>query len=254
MIRNSFVFIDGIGPKKERALWRRGIDDWEQFLNAKSIKGISKQRKETADAKIHRAREALYKLDSAYFARSLEPSEQWRLYDFFKEEAVFLDIETNGVNSYSDITVVGLYDGMQFRPYVKGINLDYKELREDLSRYKLMVTFNGASFDLPFLRTMGVLPDVPHVDLKHVCHKIGLKGGLKEIERTLGLTRSKIVDGLHGGDALSLWRIFRATGDRYYLDLLLEYNEEDCVNLKPLAEHAIKELEKQFLPIPAIVH
>ena len=54
----------------------------------------------------------------------------WRLYEFFKEDAVFLDIETTGLskNSY-DITVFGLYDGINTKIMIKGINLDYGALK-----------------------------------------------------------------------------------------------------------------------------
>lgn len=45
-----------------------------------------------------------------------------------------------------------------------------------------------------------------------------------------------------GEDAAELWRTFRATGDEYYLDLLVKYNEEDIINLKPLADFAVKGL------------
>jgi len=45
-----------------------------------------------------KAREALYNFNSQYFLDILPQSENWRLYEFFKDEAVFLDIETTGLN------------------------------------------------------------------------------------------------------------------------------------------------------------
>ena len=50
-------------------------------------------------------------------------SEHWRLYDWFREQAVFLDIETTGLGRDSSITVVGLSDGYETKTMIKGINL-----------------------------------------------------------------------------------------------------------------------------------
>ncbi len=251
MIRKSFVFIEGIGPQKERALWNRGICDWDAFLAAKNIRGFSKEYKAYANRHIHFAKEALKNDDSAYFVGKLAQVESWRLFNRFKDEVAFLDIETSGFDNGSKITVVGIFDGLRYKSMIEGINMNYKALKEELSIYKMLVTFNGSSFDLPILRQKGVIPNIPHLDLKHACARVGLKGGLKEIERTLGFTRTPIVEGLHGGDALSLWKIYRATGDEHYLNLLLEYNEEDCSNLKPLAEKVCSELSKRVFPLEA---
>ncbi|MEK6968048.1 MAG: ribonuclease H-like domain-containing protein [Nanoarchaeota archaeon] len=249
MIRKSFAFIDGIGIRKERNLWKSGIEDWDAFISAKRILGFSDSRKAYADRQIHAAKKALFENDSSFFARKLPSSEVWRLYEHFKDETLFLDIETTGVWKNSAITVVGLSDGYDFRPMIKGVNLDFGRLQQQLSACKLLVTFNGSSFDLPFLSKYVKMPEVAHLDLKHACARISLKGGLKEIERTLGLSRTPLVDGLHGGDALTLWRMFRVTGDDYYLKLLLQYNEEDTINLRLIADFAVKELCNRTLPL-----
>ena len=85
------------------------------------------------------------------------------------------------------------------------------------------------------------------MDLRHLCARMGLKGGLKQVERELGIKRTNpIVERLYGGDALTLWKMFRATGDEYYLHLLVEYNEEDCVNLQIIAEKIMKKIQTNF--------
>ena len=72
------------------------------------------------------ARRALYNFDSTYFKNILPQSEYYRLYDFFKEDCVFLDIETTGLDSKNnDITVIGLFDGINTKTMIKNINLDY---------------------------------------------------------------------------------------------------------------------------------
>ena len=250
MITNTFIFLERIGDKLEQNIWKNGIYDWDSFLKRNNIKGLSKHRKLYYSRKILNARKALYNFDSSYFLDLLPQSEMWRLYDFFREDAVFLDIETTGLSKHEDdITVFGLYDGINTKIMIKGINLDYSLLKKELQKYKLIVTFNGASFDLPFIekRYPSLLPKIPNFDVKSVTDRLGLKGGLKSIEKILGIKRSNIVDKFYGGDALTLWRMYRATGDDYYLNLLVEYNEYDVINLKIVAEHCVKMMKEKIL-------
>lgn len=245
MIRNSFLILERIGPEKEKQLWKMGITDWEKFLNTKRIKGVTQNKKGYYNRKIRQAKENLYALNSRYFYDLLPKTEHWRLYDFFKEEAVFLDIETNGLAQEAGITVIGLSDGIGVKTMIKGINLDFNLLKKELEKYKLIVTFNGAVFDIPFIKRRygNVLPEIPHFDLRFACLKIGLRGGLKEIEKKLGIKRNKIIENIYGGDAVLLWRKWYATGDDYYLKLLVEYNEEDCLNLRYMADYVYEGLK-----------
>jgi len=249
MIENSFIFLDRIGKEKERSIWKQGIYSWEAFLSTKNIKGISAAAKGHYDRKILEARRNLLNYNSSYFTDVLPLSEQWRLYDFFKEDAVYLDIETDGVNETDDITVVGLFDGLDTKTMIRGVNLDFDLLRQELSKYKIIVTFNGSVFDLPFIRKRygKVLPKIPHFDLRFCCKRIGLTGGLKEIEKKLDIIRSnEIVETMYSGDAALLHRMWRGSGDEHYLQLLVEYNEEDVINLKKIAEYVYSEQKQRF--------
>ena len=246
MIRNSYLFLEKINKKTEQNIWNQGIKDWSEFLNTKYIKGISKQRKLYYDRQILKARAALYSQNSTHFINLLPSTETWRLYNYFKEDAVFLDIETTGLSSHDYITVVGLYDGITTKTMIQGINLNPEALKQELQKYKLIVTFNGASFDLPFInkRHPNILPDIPHLDLRHACKRLNLTGGLKHIEKEFDIKRRNIIEEFHGGDAVTLWKMYKATGDDHYIKLLVEYNEEDIINLKKVAEHCVVELKK----------
>jgi uncharacterized protein len=253
MITRTFSFLPGIGEQKEKELWSNGIDSWNKFIESKEIKGFSSRVKIGYDAELRNAKNALYDNSSSYFADKLNSKHNWRLYDYYREETVFLDIETTGLSKYDYITMVGMYDGNESNIMVKGINLDGDEMAKYLSSKNLIVTFNGASFDLPMMRkkfpSLGeVFDNIPHVDLRHVCADLGLKSGLKKIEKKLGIKRNNFhVERLHGGDAVKLWHMWLNSKDRYYLDLLLEYNEEDIVNLKPIMEYCNKEMKKRIL-------
>jgi uncharacterized protein YprB with RNaseH-like and TPR domain len=39
-----------------------------------------------------------------------------------------------------------------------------------------------------------------------------------------------------------LWEQFKSTKDADFLNKLIKYNEEDIINLKPLADYAVREL------------
>jgi uncharacterized protein len=250
VIQNSFIFLEKVKKGVEKRLYEQGICNWDSFLNAAKITGLSATRKYYYDRKILEARKELYSFNSSYFKKLLPQSEYYRLYDFFKEDAVFLDIETTGLDFRNDdITMVGLFDGLNTKTMIRGINLDYKRLKDELEKYKIMVTFNGARFDIPFINKTypDLLPDIPNFDIRSVTDKLNLKGGLKKIEKDLGISRSRIIEKFSGGDALTLWRMYRATGDDYYLNLLVEYNEEDIVNLKKIAEHCIGILKEKYI-------
>jgi len=144
------------------------------------------------------------------------------------------------------VTVVGVYDGRRRRTFVQGENLE--NLPGALERAKLLVTFNGRGFDAPFLRK--AFPRMPldqiHLDLLHPLRRLGFFGGLKAIEREMGILRSEETSGIGGFDAVRLWRAYEG-GDDDALELLIRYNMEDVVNLEPIAAFAYETLRKLCL-------
>ena len=69
---------------------------------------------------------------------------------------------------------------------------------------------------------------------------LGYRGGLKAVERTLGIGREPSIRGVDGFEAVRLWRRHER-GDRAALEKLLLYNLTDVVNLVELLEIAIVE-------------
>lgn len=235
MIESSFCFLSGVGRRTERQLWQRGIGTWEDFLSSRSIPGIGPSRKALYDdalghAKAHREQE-----DARYFAINLHARDQWRLYEWLRPRAVYLDIETN---SFGQITVVGLYGQGRCTSLVRGESLNRRRLCDELAQYDLLVTFNGTAFDLPvLLATVQGLPlDQPHIDLCCLGRQLGYRGGLKAIEVQFGIQRPSELQGMSGTDAVHLWNRWRHSRDEEARERLLAYNEADCVNLQPLAD------------------
>jgi len=240
MIRQSFVLLPRVGRQSERNLWQQGIHSWNDFIDAGDIKGMSERTKAAHDRLLAVARQQLIDGNSAFFEPLVPAVEQWRLFDSFRDEACYLDIETG---MRGEVTVVGMALGDRSYTLLRGSTLDKDAIQRLLSRAKILVTFNGRSFDMPVLqRYFNLDVGIPHVDLRHACAAVGLTGGLKAIEKVVGITRPEELAVVNGAQAPELWRAYHATGDEYYLNLLVKYNEEDCVNLQALADNVIPRL------------
>ena len=109
----------------------------------------------------------------------------------------------------------------------------------------LVITFNGACFDLPYIRRWFRNISLPkaHIDLRFLLRRLHYTGGLKKIEKDLGLAREEDIDGMDGYEAVMLWAAYQR-GDRHALERLIRYNTADIVNLEPLMERAFKEMEE----------
>ena len=238
MIRNTFCILEGIGEKLEKRIWKEGILTWEDFTNASELFGFSKERKRLFDESLSRNKSELDAGNAVYFSKKLKRREHWRLYDSFKKNAVCLDIETNGLqpNSGGYVTVVGLYDGYDYKALVRGENLSAENLRKELEQYKCLITFYGSAFDIPFLLRSysGIEFNIPHFDLCFGVKRLGFKGGLKKLEHDLGIERDESVVGLDGYDAVKLWDSARK-GSTGAMEKLIKYNKEDTVNLMQIA-------------------
>jgi hypothetical protein len=247
MLQQTFLHVDGVGYRTEERLWRAGIRSWEDFPRRAGRAGIRRGLARRIEDEVERSSDALRRRRYRYFADALPVREQWRAWADFRGDVAYLDIETTGLSiGRSAITVVGVYDGRRERSYVRGVNLS--DLPHALARARLLVTYNGAQFDVPFLRRAfpRLRLDQIHVDLRYPLRRIGLGGGLKAIEREVGIERSDETAGLSGADAVRLWHTYEA-GDDGALDLLLDYNMADVVNLEPLAELAYRGLRTRLL-------
>ena len=113
----------------------------------------------------------------------------------------------------------------------------------------MLVTFFGSGFDLPMLekRFRGHTFNQIHFDLCPTLRRLGLRGGLKSIERQLGIARGEETDGLSGWDAVKLWNMYYHLGDEAALERLVAYNREDVVNLETLAIYAVERLQVQTM-------
>ena len=153
----------------------------------------------------------------------------------------YIDIETTGLSRrFADLTVIGI--ALEKNEQCRVVQL----LEADLSDKRLLAalhgvdelySYNGSRFDLPFIRAkLGVdlRKCFRHTDLMYDCWRNKLKGGLKVVERKLGINRRlKDVDGYV---AVKLWYDYVNNHNQQALSTLLEYNREDIVNLQVLRQ------------------
>lgn len=240
MLANTFIHLPGVGEVTERSLWDAGIRTWGDFQAARDLPPRARSR--SLRTAVERCAARLRDGDSAYFARAIPPRESWRMYADFRGNAAFLDIETTGLaKEYHAITLAGILDRDGYRAFTRGDNLS--DLREAVERYDMIVTFNGASFDLPFIESHfgRMFAHTPHLDLRFALHRMGLSGGLKSVERRLNVARPSALSSLSGYDAVRMWRMWER-GDKGALDTLIRYNAEDVFSLPKLAEIAYNNL------------
>jgi uncharacterized protein len=232
LLRNTFCHIPGIGERSERSLWSRGILCWEDVINTHSIP-LSKKRHQLLKSQIQESIAHLEDSNPKYFISSLPSSDCWRLLPDFRNSTAYLDIETTGLGGPGDyITTIALYDGKSISTYVRGRNLD--NFRADVAKYKVIVTYNGKCFDIPFIENdLGIKMNQAHIDLRYVLRSLGYTGGLKACEEKLGLDREEL-EGVDGLFAVLLWNDFKAEKNERALETLLAYNVVDTVNLETL--------------------
>ncbi len=248
MLRQTFCHIPGIGAAAEKQLWEQGCDSWETLLAHPNDFTYSNAGRDMAVRTVEQSQEALARGEHQFFRKSLGLNNAWRAWPEFRSSCVYLDIETDGTNAGNAVTMVGLYDGEKFQCLVKGNDL--QNFLDVISHYSMIVTFFGSRFDLPMLekRFKGFTFDHLHMDLCFALRDIGYKGGLKKIEKQLGISRGDDTDGLTGLDAVRLWRQHQL-GIESALERLIAYNREDVVNLETISEIAYKGLKGKTMPV-----
>jgi hypothetical protein len=183
------------------------------------------------------------------------------------ERALFLDTETTGLaggsGTYAFLIGLGFVEDGAFvlrqlfmRDYrEEGAML--QELREIASRFELLVTYNGKSFDAPLLETRYVLnrqvfpfEEKLHFDLLHPARSLWKARfescRLVELEQLLlGFERENDVPGYLIAD---IYFRFVRTGDASELPHVLDHNAHDVLSLAALTVSASDMLDEGNAP------
>lgn len=166
---------------------------------------------------------------------------------YYDEEAVFLDIETTGLSPMrSFIYLIGLVfiDLKKVTMHITQLIAEDRDeeeeilklTKEKLKGYKTVVTYNGNSFDLPFIakrsERYGIEPiamDSFDMYEKLRLHKDTLKlDGLKQknIEKKLGITRE---DRYNGGECISFYKDYVKNKNQESFNRFVLHNYDDLL-------------------------
>ncbi|MBU1909388.1 MAG: ribonuclease H-like domain-containing protein [Verrucomicrobia bacterium] len=241
MLQQTFLHLPGVGEYSERRFWRAGIRDWPVFLEARGGGIVRGRRFDRLAPAVEESIERYTAGDWKHFEACLPSAHKWRVLGDLADRALYVDIETTGFVGPEAITVIGTYDGRTARAFVA--ERDLEKAVEVIEAHPLIVTFNGAAFDMPLIRRHFRHHRFNHVhlDLRFPLKRLGYAGGLKRIEHAFGIERSERTRGLDGWDAVRLWNEYQQ-GCADSLDVLVEYNLEDVKNLQPLARFVYEQM------------
>ena len=252
-ITSTFLHLNKVGIKTEAELWSKMILTWDDY----------KAQVESTDlffdkslSRLSESYQALANRDTTFFANTLPKKEYFRLAVSFPQDVLFLDIETTGLSQYYDhITMIGWSINGTYDYYVQGIDQESK-FREVLLKAKIIVTFNGAIFDIPFIKNYFKNIEIPlcHIDLRFLAKGVDLSGGQKSIEDQIGFKRSKSLKNTDGYMATVLWDEYK-WGKKSSLEKLIAYNHSDVEGMKAILDYCIKKLYsknnyKKYFNIP----
>ncbi len=163
-----------------------------------------------------------------------------------------MDIETSGLYPNSSKIILGglLIPGNEGAEVVQYFSEDGKseedllmQYGETLSTFDVLITYNGAGFDLPFLKHRFLRKKLPidldllqSFDLYRALHRYSKMREIlpnlkqKSIETFLGLSPLR-KDEISGGESVALYEEYLKSGSRAAREKILLHNRDDLVQL-----------------------
>ncbi len=249
MLDRSFVMLPSIGSRIEAKLWSQGIVSWSQFIEAEKVVGISMARLKHLQEIAGMISELKAKGRMRELGYMLPAKERWRLLSGWNESFAAIDVEVSaaGQKSYPVILTVCRGQGI-CRTLIRGDDLCWHSFDKLLKGADFLVTYNGSSFDIPLLTRHGYrVENLLHLDLRRYSRRVGLIGGLKEIESQLDIRRSIELEFTTSEQISYLWRCWEKRGRKRALDLLISYNQQDTKTLLILAKQIYYRLMKRSI-------
>lgn len=249
MLDEAFSHCRGIGPARLAALRQAGIRTWQDAIDFADR--IPPGLRTSLTASCRRSLQARRDRDIRWLVESLAPRDKWRVLAEFFPDASFFDIETTGLEYDAAITVIACWHQQRLHTFVEHENLD--DFLDLLHEARLLVSFNGASFDVPRVLSGFHIPELPcpHLDLRWPCFHRGLSGSLKSIAAAIGIRRPDDLDAADGALAVRLWAAWEQTRDAAARSQLIRYCSADVLLLLLIAQHVCGIAD---VPVDALWH
>jgi len=231
----------GIGNKTENKLKAVGFNTWEDCFNNQTCIPLKGQKLTNFLENLALSKEKLDKNDIRYFVDNLPTKEHWRILAKYFDEATFFDIETTGLRwSESQITVITAFKDYKLHSFVYQDNLD--DFLNLVDESKLLVSFNGNSFDIPFVERSFNIPYIncPYIDLRWIAYHRGYRCGLKDIEKTMNIGRPSELADVDGYEAILLFYRWQS-GEEDAKYKLIKYCQADTLCTCLVASRILKE-------------
>ena len=240
----SVSLVRGIRDKTRTRLEEQGFKTLADLENHPRFCGESKRIRELLEAG---STEELTEVIGARLSKS-HPSVLGLSGLHEDGDFLFLDLETMGLFAGQPLVVAGLarlkpdntilIDQYVVRDFPDELALLH-EVNQQVASHRVMVTYNGKSFDLPFLTGrsayygIGLKPPGVHFDLLHFCRRAWrneLEGcSLRSIEQTiLGISRET---DLPGELVPEFYYEYLRTGNAGYLKPIVDHNRQDVISL-----------------------
>lgn len=248
-LKKDLHLIYGIGPKTTARLNQDGI-----FTVADLLKNSRWERA---------ARDLLKTIENKDLDRlSRYGATDFQLLSFFRPETVkFIDIETIGLYYIHPVFLVGILYFQGGQGYVKQFlarNFDeekaiLKETARELGNTDVIASFNGRSFDLPYLKNRMKYHQLNeevkafHVDLLRPARKQykGVYPNCRLITLERELFHQERENDVPGAEIADYYYRYLDTGDRSWLDPILEHNALDLLSMAKLLGVLIEETDKK---------
>lgn len=198
------------------------------------------------------ARDLLETIENRNFARLARyGASDFQLLSFFRPETVkFIDIETIGLYYVHPVFLVGVLYFKGGQGYVKQFlarNFDEEkailvETVRELSATEVIASFNGRSFDLPYLRSRMKYHQLNeeikafHVDLLRPARKQykGIYPNCRLITLEKELLHQERENDVSGPDIADYYYHYLDTQNRAWLNPILEHNALDLLSMAKL--------------------
>lgn len=237
ILEQSLCLLQGVSPEAEIRLRRTGVmtcaqlaAEADRYFSPNHAQCIRNSYEEWQVARVHGLIDwEVNHLPAGHRVRAL--SDHW-------EDALFYDIETDGISAAANITCISTLRNGSTHSFWRGFNLN--DFLDEWAAAKILVSFNGKRFDTPFVcKTFGLSAVPAQIDLMDEAAHYGYRGGLKAIEKKFGFDR-KEGECADGKDAIRLWSEYSKTHSVKPLRELLEYNQADVAALTALSKGILR--------------